>query len=73
MSREALEDVCNQLGDDEIRALLFLARRLHAGQQLYGRIDLATDARDWRKERSEELADAAIYTAFDALRNGVAP
>jgi hypothetical protein len=56
--------VVSELGPDERRVLLVLARRLLAGQTTYGRLDVATDGRDWRKERAEELADALIYGAI---------
>jgi hypothetical protein len=60
----ALLDVLSQLGADERRVLLILARRLLAGQHAYGRLDVAHDGRDWRKERADELADALIYGAI---------
>jgi hypothetical protein len=63
MSAELL-DVVSELGPDERRVLLVLARRLLAGQQAYGRLDVASDRRDWRKERAEELADALVYGAI---------
>ncbi len=55
------------LGVDERRVLLVLARRLLAGQRHYGRLDVATDRRDWRRERSEEIADLLIYSAIAEL------
>lgn len=54
---------------DARRALLVLARRLKKGQRYYGAIRIATDARNWRKEREEELADALIYGAFGELKS----
>ncbi len=62
-SSELLE-VVSELGDDERRVLLVLARRLLAGQGTYGRLDIATDRRDWRKERAEELSDLLVYDAI---------
>jgi hypothetical protein len=59
-----LLDVIAELADEERAVLLVLARRLLAGQRTYGRLDLARDARDWRKEAAEEAADLAIYTAI---------
>jgi hypothetical protein len=59
-----LDIVTAQLGPDERRVLLKLARRLLAGQQSYGVLDLRSDTRDWRKERAEELADALVYGAI---------
>jgi hypothetical protein len=60
--------VLSQLNEDEIRTVTVLAERLYRGQQQYGKIDLATDPRDFRKERAEEIEDLLIYTAFQALR-----
>ena len=59
----ALDATCEQLGDEELRVLVVLARRLLAGQRAYGRLDLANDRRDFRRERAEELADAMVYDA----------
>jgi hypothetical protein len=56
--------VVDELGPDERRVLVVLARRLLAGQKAYGRLDVATDTRNWRRERAEELADALVYTAI---------
>lgn len=62
-----LLDVVAELGVHERRVLLALARRLLAGQSAYGRLDLARDGRDWRKERAEELADALVYGAISEV------
>jgi hypothetical protein len=59
-----LAAIATELGDDEVRVLLVLARRLAAGQRTYGRLDVAHDQRDWRRERAEELADVLVYTAI---------
>jgi hypothetical protein len=71
-SRAALERqldaVVRELGDDELRTLVHLARRLLEGQRCYGRLDLVHDARDFRKERSEEIADLLVYSAFIELQ-----
>jgi hypothetical protein len=53
-----------ELGADEVRVLLTLAKRLAMGQRCYGALDLAHDVRDWRRECLEELVDAAIYRAI---------
>ena len=72
VEREALErqldSACAELGDDEIRTLVVLARRLLEGQRAYGRIDLTNDTRDFRRERSEEIQDLLVYSAFETLR-----
>ncbi len=59
-----LSSVVADLGPDERRVLLVLARRLLEGQQTYGRLNVAGDGRDWRAERAAELADALVYGAI---------
>jgi hypothetical protein len=59
-----LADVVGELGSDELRVLLVLARRLLAGQRHYGPLDVAHDGRSWHRERAEELADALVYGAI---------
>ena len=52
---EQILDVFCELGPDE---------RLRAGQNAYGRLDVANDSRDWRTERAAELADVLVYGAI---------
>lgn len=66
-----LYDACRPLGEDELRVLTFLAKRLGVGAVQYGPLNLAADPRDWKKEAAEEAADLAIYTAFRALKAGL--
>ena len=66
-AERALAVTLATLGDDELRVLAFLAQRLAAGQRQYGRLAIVSDARDWRKERAEEFADAAVYHALVSL------
>lgn len=63
-----LEATLGALGPDELRVMLLLGRRLLAGQIQYGKLNIATDARDWRKERAEEVSDLLMYSAFEELR-----
>jgi hypothetical protein len=65
--RVALHRVVDELGDDEIRVLAFIARRLKGGASVYGMLDLATDQRNWHREAAEEDADGAVYKACAAL------
>jgi hypothetical protein len=65
-----LLDVVAELGTDERRVLLALARRLLAGRRTYGRLDVAEDPRDWRSEAAEELLDGAVYLARETMRRG---
>ena len=57
-----------QLGHDEVVVLAALAKRILVGQQQYGRLDLATDKRDWRKEKAEEEQDWLFYAVFEDLK-----
>jgi hypothetical protein len=59
-----LLDVVGELGTEERAVLLVLARRLLLGQRTIGLLRVATDGRDWLRERSEELQDVLIYTAI---------
>jgi hypothetical protein len=63
-----LLDVVGELGADERRVLLVLARRLLEGQRCYGRLSIATDPRDWRRERALEIQDLLVYSAFEELK-----
>jgi hypothetical protein len=56
------------LGADERRVLEVIAARLRMGARTYGALDVANDARDWRREASEELLDGCVYLACEAMR-----
>lgn len=56
------------LGADERRVLAVLADRLRGGAKAYGALDLASDRRDFEKERGEEVADLLVYSAFAELK-----
>lgn len=66
--REHLAAIVDELGAEEVMVLGLLAKRLLEGQTTYGRLHLATDARDLEAERGAELADAAIYHGMLELR-----
>lgn len=66
-ARRELAELQAQCSYDELRISLVWARRLHAGRQVYGYLDLARDKRDWKRERAEEYIDLAIYDACDQL------
>jgi hypothetical protein len=67
-------DIVGDLGPDEVRVVLHVAKhvadRLRLGARQYGALDIAADKRDWAHEASEEMADGAIYLAIDALKRG---
>jgi hypothetical protein len=74
-TREESELVLSKARSAEERALLLFPHHTgaRAGEQVafewgdYGRLDLANDPRDWRKERGLELADALVYGALAEL------
>ncbi|MCC6523369.1 MAG: hypothetical protein IT373_11955 [Polyangiaceae bacterium] len=69
--RAELSQLAGELGPDEVRVLVFVARRLAEGQRCYGRLDVERDARDFERERAEELADALVYGARAELKRQV--
>jgi hypothetical protein len=69
---EELAKAAIELEPDALRALLYLAERLLVGQKAYGKLDLATDPRDWKRELEEEVGDLLVYSAFEALKKSKA-
>jgi hypothetical protein len=68
-ARAALTGVTCELGRDEVRVLTRIAERLRDGQDVYGQLDLITDAREFRtKEAREEVEDALVYLACAWLK-----
>jgi hypothetical protein len=65
---DALSRATAKLGEDELRVLTYIAERLVVGAQAYGDLDIATDRRDWKRERGEEAADLLVYSAIDSLK-----
>jgi hypothetical protein len=65
---EELAALAAELGDDEVRVLVLVGRRLAMGQRSYGRLDAQGDPRDWRAEAAEELLDGCVYLAAEVLR-----
>ncbi len=51
----------------ELRAVLFVARRLSMGRKKYGPLN-PDDGRDWLEELKEELADALVYLSSEEQR-----
>ncbi len=70
-SEASLAGILEQLGDQEIEAILWIATRLLHGQKRYGTLDLERDRRDFRHERAEELADALTYSAMDEIQRAL--
>lgn len=67
--RTSLDRILDDLEPDAIAALHYLAERLIVGQRLYGRLDLRTDPRDWKKEIRAEIGDLLAYFAFEELKH----
>ena len=63
-----LFDVVRQLGEDEVRVLTAIARRLAMGRRQYGPLDVQGDRRDWKREAAEELLDGCVYLAAETMR-----
>lgn len=55
------------LEPDALRVVLGVVHRLRKGYRAYGRLDLATDTRDWRAEELDELLDAVVYRRIAEL------
>ncbi len=68
MSDRAFFEVWAALGAEEKRVMLVLAQRLLAGQQEYGKLAIASDPRDFKREGAEEIQDLLIYSAFETLK-----
>ena len=68
-ARTELDTVVDELGADEVRVLSRIARRLRAGADVYGALEVALDHRDFRKQEArEELEDALVYLACAWLK-----
>lgn len=64
----ALVGQCRGLGEGELRVLEAIAKRLRMGRDQYGPLRPVPDARDWKREASEELLDGCVYLACETLR-----
>lgn len=59
------------LEPDAVTVVAFVAERLLKGRKAYGDLSLKEDRRDFRKELSEEFADAVVYASCDILREAL--
>lgn len=66
--KEELKELVNGLGEDEVRILVRVARRLEFGRQRYGLMDLKNDKRDFVREAMEEILDWMVYVESDIER-----
>ena len=65
-----LSAIVAELGADEVKMLVAIARRLAMGRRAYGPLDVKGDARDWKREATEEACDLSVYLACELLRRG---
>jgi len=63
-----LHDLIEMLEPDAREALQTIAERMVAGRRQYGRLEIATDDRDFRQEFAEEMLDGAVYAAIETIR-----
>lgn len=68
LHRLELNSLAGRMGDDELRVLVTLARRLAMGREQYGELRIDRDRRDWTKEASEEALDLSVYLAIALLK-----
>lgn len=57
-----------QLSADELACIELVIHGIVRGREVYGSLDVATDARDMRREALEELRDTMTYSAAAMLR-----
>jgi hypothetical protein len=66
--RDELAAILDLLGEDEVRVLARIAARLLRAAEIYGRLDVAGDRRDFGKEAREEIEDSLVHAACGWLR-----
>jgi hypothetical protein len=66
--RATLVALLDGLNADELRVVLTFARRIEAGRNTYGGLDVKSDPRDFRREASEECFDACAYFIMETMR-----
>jgi hypothetical protein len=68
-ARSELAKATARLGDDELRVLTSIAKRLRFGARVYGKLRVATDSREFRRrEAREEIEDFLVYLACAWLK-----
>lgn len=64
-----IRELAELKGDgDELEVLSILVRRLKGGLQVYGKLRIDNDERDFEQEALEEAADGMIYSAIAIAR-----
>lgn len=67
-ARKELDSLLTNLGPDEVRILVRVARRLEFGRLRYGDMNLKKDKRNFKKEATEEILDWLVYTESELER-----
>lgn len=62
--------IAQQLGLDELKVLVLVGHRLAMRQEGYGRLNLRTNSRDWRREALDEAADGLVSAVCSLMRAG---
>ena len=70
--RARIEALLPAMSPSELSVVLEICTRVNGARETYGPLDLATDRRDWRRERANELFDAMFYECAASLtdKNG---
>jgi hypothetical protein len=67
----SLRGMLELASDDELRVFHVIASRvMGGGRKQYGPLHLANDARNFRKEGADEMADYVWYVAIQAVLDG---
>lgn len=64
--RGKLDALLDEMNDDELKVILYVAKRIDHGRAEYGGLNISRG--DWRKELAEEQADSIVYVACDAIK-----
>jgi hypothetical protein len=68
----AMIDALMKVDPQAVLVIRFIAGRMLAGYEQYGRLDIMADKRDFERERALELGDLLTYSAMAELRRVLA-
>ncbi len=67
-ARTGLANETEGMNADELRVLTKFAKKIRAGAEKHGHMDLRHDTRNWRRERLAEQFDTACYGAMEEVQ-----
>ncbi len=67
----ALSSETSGMNSDELRVLTKFAKKIRAGAEKHGHMDLRHDKRNWRRERLAEQFDTACYGAMEEVQQEI--